>query len=108
MIQDEREVLDSVEALTRMQTEIDERRAENGRLLVELTHRVGWEERCIRAEAENEGLKAELARWKPAHCGKIYPVPIPGEAVEYCVRDPDHDGPHQAQTGKVWVFPHNT
>ena len=35
-------------------------RAENERLLVELTHRVGWEERCLRAEAEIERLRAAL------------------------------------------------
>lgn len=32
--------------------------AENGKLLVELTHRVGWEERCLRAEAEIRRLRA--------------------------------------------------
>jgi hypothetical protein len=52
-----------------------------------------------------ERLQGQLARWKPANCGKIFPVPVPGEAVEYCVREVDHGGPHQAETGKVWVFP---
>jgi hypothetical protein len=31
--------------------------AEIERLLVELTHRVGWEERCLRAEVEIERLR---------------------------------------------------
>jgi hypothetical protein len=54
--------------------------------------------------AENELLRAELARWKPANCGKIRPVPVPGEAVEYCIRGVDHDGPHEAKTGRLWVL----
>lgn len=51
--------------------------------------------------AENERLRAELARWKPSECGRIYPVPVPGEVVKHCTREVDHDGPHQ--TGDtVW------
>jgi hypothetical protein len=41
--------------LTRERDELREANStlirENGRLFVELTHRVGWEERCLRAEA---------------------------------------------------------
>jgi hypothetical protein len=54
--------------------------------------------------AENVRLKAELARWKPSECGKIFPWPRPGEVVIHCVREPDHDGAHHAETGEVWVF----
>lgn len=54
------------------------------------------------ANAENEWLRAELARWKPTRCGAIYPVPVPGEVVEYCIRESDHGGPHQAESGMVW------
>lgn len=39
--------------------QIDALQAEHGKLLVELTHRVGWEERCLRAEAENERLRID-------------------------------------------------
>lgn len=54
--------------------------------------------------AENERLRAELALWKPAHCGKIFPLPVPGEVVKNCAREYGHDGAHQTETGEVWVF----
>jgi predicted RNase H-like nuclease (RuvC/YqgF family) len=47
--------------------------------------------------AEVERLRAELARWKPSCCGKIYPVPVPGEVVKNCTRPIDHEGPHQTE-----------
>jgi chromosome segregation ATPase len=40
--------------------------AEVGRLTVELTHRVGWEERCLDAEAALATLRAENARLRAA------------------------------------------
>ena len=43
-------------------SQYDALKAEHERLLVELTHRVGWEERCLRAEAEIERLRAENAQ----------------------------------------------
>jgi hypothetical protein len=103
-------VLDA--AVTRHETwtyvraaEIDALRAENKELKAE------WREKdhawIVRAEeygAEIERLRAELARWKPTQCGKIYPVPVPDEPVEYCVREPDHGGAHMAKTGTSWVF----
>lgn len=53
---------------------------------------------------ENERLRAELARWKPSQCGKIFPVPVPCEAIKYCTREYDHGGAHLAETGEAWVF----
>ena len=37
--------------------------AENERLTVELTHRVGWEERALRAEAEVKELNEGIRYW---------------------------------------------
>lgn len=41
-------------------------RDENAHLAVELTHRVGWEERCLDAEAANATLRAEVERLRTA------------------------------------------
>jgi hypothetical protein len=36
-------------------------------------------------------------------CGRIYPVPEPGELVKWCTRAPDHVGPHS--DGEVrWTY----
>jgi len=79
-------------------TERDELRAENK--LLQLRGDI-YLEQLQQKHAENERLRVELARWKPSECGRIYPVPVPGEVVKHCTREIDHDGPHQAGDA-VW------
>lgn len=75
--------------------------AEIARLEGDVSH---YRYRAQNAEVELERLRAELAHWKPSQCGKIYPVPVAGEVVKHCAREYEHDGPHQADTGEVWVL----
>jgi len=92
----------SIDRTEALEAERDGFRAEVGLLLLSVKT---FEAERDELRAEIERLRAELTCWKPANCGKIYPVPVAGEAVEYCTREPDHDGPHQAESGLVWVFP---
>jgi hypothetical protein len=53
--------------------------AEVGRLTVELTHRVGWEERCLDAEAALATLRAENARLRAALSEMLESFTDPGD-----------------------------
>ena len=45
----------------------------------------------------------ELGLRRQSQCGRIYPVPEPGEPVKYCTRAPEHVGPHS--DGEVrWTY----